>query len=990
MRLANQALLSFFAGLFLVRLTAAADLYETRFAGVTWDNDGWKLESSNLDQGHYQARMSLANGYIGINVAALGPFFEYDQPVNDDNINGWPVFDRRQTFATVSGFWAESDASYISGIPHWAAISLESGGEVLSAFTPAAEISNFTTTMDMRLGLLHWAYQWKPAGSDVSFDITYQMFLHKLNLNQALVQMTVTSSAAVSVNIYDILNGDCAVRSTFADKGVDDGILYSAVKPNGIDEVTAYIYSKLEATAGGSLPSPIVVNSSAWLGYNESSIAQTYSFNLEPNNQLTLTKYIGIASTDGFSDPQAAARNAVISAAKTGYDASLKSHQEEWACIFFDDLVDDYKTANGVLPDDPYIQELAVLSVVNPFLLLQNTVSQNALALVPNASVGNNSIPVGGLGSDSYGGLIFWDADLFMHGGLVATFPEAAKSIPLYRARRLDQARLNVADKSSSSTQGSKTFSNLSAVYPWTSSRYGNCLSNCFDYEYHISGDIVISTITQFVADGDIGTFTNGYFPVLDSVAAFYADLLTLTNGKYDLTSMTDPDEYANYKDNGGYTMPLIASTLNWANQYREQLGMEPNAQWATEADWVDIPTLNGISLEYSGMSGDIFIKQADVILKIYPLLWNINYTTTDAVQDFTYYSQKQNLQGPAMTFSPFSIVANQIQNQGCAGYTYQNYGSNPYLRAPFFQMSEQMNDNYEDNSGYHPAFPFLTGHGADYQVALFGYLGLQYVPDGKLHINPVLPPQISRLRYRRFYWQGWPLTASANLTHTILTRLSESLPNANQDFTNKPIPVIVGPSTDSQDTYSIPAGGTIVVPNRLAYSDLTVADNVLQCAIVKKASADYNLGQFPMGAVDGYNITQWQPASASVTSSLTVEVPAEHVNKTLETIAFNWQTSPPLQFTVSGSNSIDGGDDTVVIADNIAVDISQPYDASSLTDVAISPGNQTVFTPSQDFNIPRYVTLSILGNQASADSMGESTEGATVAEWAMIATTSG
>lgn len=142
--------------------------------------------------------------------------------------------------------------------------------------------------------------------------------------------------------------------------------------------------------------------------------------------------------------------------------------------------------------------------------------------------------------------------------------------------------------------------------------------------------------------------------------------------------------------------MPLISSTLKWANQVREQLNMEPNTQWATEADLVDMPVLNNISLEYTGMTGDIVIKQADVILKIYPLLWNINYTTTDAGRDFTYYSQKQSLQDPAMTFAPFSIVANQIQNQGCAGYTYQNYGSNPYLRAPFFQISEQMSDNYQ------------------------------------------------------------------------------------------------------------------------------------------------------------------------------------------------------------------------------------------------------------------------------------------------------
>ncbi|KAL9098953.1 MAG: hypothetical protein Q9187_009568, partial [Circinaria calcarea] len=54
----------------------AASVYETRFPNVTWDNENWILTTANLDQGHYQSRMSIANGYLGINVAAVGPFFE--------------------------------------------------------------------------------------------------------------------------------------------------------------------------------------------------------------------------------------------------------------------------------------------------------------------------------------------------------------------------------------------------------------------------------------------------------------------------------------------------------------------------------------------------------------------------------------------------------------------------------------------------------------------------------------------------------------------------------------------------------------------------------------------------------------------------------------------------------------------------------------------------------------------------------------------------
>lgn len=59
---------------FLVALAslelASAKIYNTRFKGTTWDDETWTLATTNLDQGHYQSRMSLANGYLGINVAA--------------------------------------------------------------------------------------------------------------------------------------------------------------------------------------------------------------------------------------------------------------------------------------------------------------------------------------------------------------------------------------------------------------------------------------------------------------------------------------------------------------------------------------------------------------------------------------------------------------------------------------------------------------------------------------------------------------------------------------------------------------------------------------------------------------------------------------------------------------------------------------------------------------------------------------------------------
>lgn len=110
----------------------------------------WQVESASLEQGTYQSRMTLANGYLGINLAALGPFFERDGPawgVNPglrDPINGWPLNNERQTFASIAGFYDADDVdagtnypwlqqyggdSFLSGIPHWSGLLVKVDGE---------------------------------------------------------------------------------------------------------------------------------------------------------------------------------------------------------------------------------------------------------------------------------------------------------------------------------------------------------------------------------------------------------------------------------------------------------------------------------------------------------------------------------------------------------------------------------------------------------------------------------------------------------------------------------------------------------------------------------------------------------------------------------------------------------------------------------------------------------------------------------------------
>lgn len=478
--------------------TSSTSIYNTRFENVTWDNAAWKLRTTNLDQGHYQSRQSIANGYLGINVAAVGPFFEIDMPVDGDNINGWPLFSTRQTFATIAGFFDEQPTtngtnfewlnqyggeSVISGVPHWGGIVVDLGaGVYLDATVDNNTISNFTSTLNAKMGISTWSYTWQPVNSSTSFQITYSMFAHKLYVNQGFVQLQIQPSADIECTIVNVVDGTSAVRTNFTGSGMEGTSIYTAVTPYNVHNVTAYIYSTMEGSAEVNMSSLAVVSDKLYIGVNDSSIAQGASAALKAGQTTIVTKYVGGASSDGFLDPQRTAQGECMQAMQNGFNASMQSHIAEWATVFLEDSVDNYTyPGNGTLPADEYVIESQITAVFNTYYLLQNTISVNALSNASYAPIDTWSISVGGLTSDSYAGLVFWDAEIWMQPGLAASHPAAVKQIANYRVERYGQAMAN-AQTAYQSSKNATTFSSNAAVFSWTSGRYGNCTGTgpCF------------------------------------------------------------------------------------------------------------------------------------------------------------------------------------------------------------------------------------------------------------------------------------------------------------------------------------------------------------------------------------------------------------------------------------------------------------------------------------------------------------------------------
>ncbi len=994
--------------------SSSCSVYKTRFPGVTWDNSAWQVQTTNLDQGHYQSRMAIANGYLGINVAALGPFFETDTPVAGDIINGWPLFSQRQTFATISGFFDSQPTtngtnfpwlnqyggeSVISGVPHWGGLIVDLGnGEYLDSSVNSSTISHFKSTLDAKAGVTMWEFDWTPVKFGISFRIAYIMFAHKLHVNQGFVQLQITPSKDCIVSVVNVLDGTSAVRTAFFEKGTDGSQIYTAVKPNGIEDIVAYLYAAIHGSAELDLLSLETVSDQHYVGANESSIAQTATASLKAGRTTVVSKFVGGASSDGFQNPQAVAKAASLKALTTGFHRSLISHATEWASVFPDDSVDDYTfPQNGSLPTDRFIIESAITAVLNPYYLLQNTVSENALAFVDNAPIDTNSMSVGGLTSDSYAGLIFWDAEIWMQPGLAASHPQAVKQIAKYRVERYAQAKAN-AQTAYQSSRNDTTFSKDAAVFSWTSGRFGNCTGTgpCFDYEYHINGDIAQEFANYWVISGDTKFFKHELFPIYNSIAKFYSELLVKNGSDYVLNNMTDPDEYANGGEdreifslpwansiclvsNGGFTMPLIEDTLNNANFLRSLFGVAPDDTWKAQAEniFIDRNADAGIILEYTGMTGSISVKQADVILDTFPLNYQRNYTAKNSLSDLEYYAGRQSLNGPGMTYMIFSVAFSQVAPSGCASYTYQQYSEEPYARAPWFFFSEQLTDDYTTNGGTHPAYPFLTGHGGANQVTLFGYLGLRLTLSFTLQINPDLPPQIPNLKYRTFYWQGWPISAVANQTHTTLTRLAIPYEAANMTYANTSIPVQIG--NDKTKSYNLTPLGSLILANRRTAYNTTVPGNIAQCLPVFSPD-EYLPGQFPLSAVDGAASTKWEPKLSNVSQSITISLGSQAF-QSVTGFHFDFGSIPPANVTVLFHNTSDVRIGAVTALTR-KITISNAFRLPEVALIQPYSSNTTSFKLDSPIYSGAYATLQIQGNLADPST---NATGATVAEFAII-----
>jgi trehalose/maltose hydrolase-like predicted phosphorylase len=459
--------------------------------------------------------------YTGASLASAGPFFETDVNQTDATgtqpTNGWPLFNPRIAFSTISGFWNIQPngsgtnypwlnqygwESFIAGIPHPTAIVFAFGDNYeayLDATVKNTTISNYQSKVTFKNGLAEWMYTWSPPETATTFNISYTVLFSLSRPNVIAVKADITPSGDINGTVTDLLDGRSAVRSYLNDKGMDanGNTIYTSVHPSGLANRTGYVVSGLNFSEVYTNASSRAAGSGLYVPQNDTTISQSFAINLKKGETATFYKYVGVTSNDKFPDSEATAREIQETAQADGWNTLYDEHVTAWSKIMAADNIDDFADpATGDLPDNAIIQLLHMQSMANTFYLVSN--------LLPDGSgLNDDSVSVGGLASDSYGGDIFWDADYWMGPGLNIAFPSYSKQISNFRVKQLPQALANAAFNG---------YPEGSALFPWTAGRYGNCTGTgpCADYEYHINYDISFNILQQYNITRDLTWFNEG------------------------------------------------------------------------------------------------------------------------------------------------------------------------------------------------------------------------------------------------------------------------------------------------------------------------------------------------------------------------------------------------------------------------------------------------------------------------------------------------
>ena len=269
-----------------------------------------------------------------------------------------------------------------------------------------------------------------------------------------------------------------------------------------------------------------------------SPLKWSWQWKTRPGQLASFERFVALVRTDSLElDPEPQARDKLAFAQRTGWRGVVTAHEAAWKSR--------WQCSDVTIAGDDDAQHALRFAAYH-------------LNSAANPADQRVSIGARALTGDDYHGHVFWDTEIFLLPFFTLTWPEAARSLLMYRYHTLAGAREKAA------AMGWR-----GALYAWESAATGAEVSPeqligpdrklvavlCGRQEQHISADIAYAVWQYWQATEDDDFLLQAGAEILLETARFWASRARLeADGQCHIRGVIGPDEYHEDIDDNAYT----------------------------------------------------------------------------------------------------------------------------------------------------------------------------------------------------------------------------------------------------------------------------------------------------------------------------------------------------------------------------------------------------------------------------------------------------
>jgi trehalose/maltose hydrolase-like predicted phosphorylase len=724
----------------------------------------WRLEESGYNpirEAGIEARLAIGNGFLGVRGArgiSRGPvWMSWTQGLS------WASWPRTYVAGLFDTPNTEPPVPALVPAPDWLRIRISLDGRPLRL--RAGLLLKHQRTLDFRRGLLlsEWR-QRDPTGPRAHLRTLRLVSFADRSVGLQVVQLEIDQRPA-EVTFEAVLE--------MAGPGLEPVRLESALSLWRSEESDK---SLALATAGALQVDGRVMESSV-----QEPLKRAWSWTSSPGETAMFWRLVSIARGDGEPDEDVLTRARVYleRAGQRGWRGVLDAHESAWA--------ERHVCSDIEVEGDEQAQKALRFAIYH-------------LNSAANPADDKVSIGARALTGDSYLGHVFWDTEIYLLPFYTITWPEAARTLLMYRYHTLAGARAKAA-----------RMGYRGALYAWESADTGEETTPaeiidpngrmiqvlCGTQEQHISADIAYAVWQYWRITGDDRFLLDAGAEILFETARFWASRAQQeADLHYHIRGVIGPDEYHEEIDDNAYTNQMACWNIErgleaaamlrrrWPERWealarRLNLSIAELDQWGEVArglvsgfdpktglveqfaGYFDLEPIDLSLYEERTAPMDVVlgrkrtqhsqvVKQADVVALLALLPEAFSREAREA--NFRYYEPRCG-HGSSLSRGMHALIAARIGDIS--------------LAAKYF--AETAGTDLDEPAADSAGGVRIAAQGALWQVAIFGFAGLSF-EDEAIALDPRLPPKWASLSFRA-HWKG----RRVHLRLTQATRMLEA-----------------------------------------------------------------------------------------------------------------------------------------------------------------------------------------------------------------------